>query len=344
MASSAAATTATTLYKPVLTRLSEWLAWYAALKKVDGDRKLGEAVDINNTTWLPLPELIFYDLNTSSIIANLKPHLASLKKSDIVRKLHTLVSMSKGEEVERAREAYTCPYRPDAAFHKPEKCWALQEVITGKKGRHNVPKKRLDYAREELKKPKWKELAQKIRKVSTTEEGEGWPKNFVAAIFTVNAVNYGPHPLSQSIIFDIGASIYVVNSKALLKPGTFTPSTDEDFIQVGDSYLAIEGRGTWFIKNALNGPNGMNTVDLTLEDMAVIAGFHVNIVSDTVLYNKAKFWLAGFDNTIRFGTLKKNKHLIAIKDEYSGGICVFSMAKKNHSVEIIIDFEAWVKR
>lgn len=51
------------------------------------------------------------------------------------------------------RPTCKCPCRPNPAFHKPEKCWALQEIITGKKGRYNAPKRRLDYAREELKKP-----------------------------------------------------------------------------------------------------------------------------------------------------------------------------------------------
>lgn len=130
-------------------------------------------------------------------------------------------------------------------------------------------------------------------------------------VSTVNAINYGPHPLSRSIIFDTGASIHVVNSKAALKPGTSTPSAD-DFTQVGDSCLAIQGRGTWVIKNALNGPKGKNTVDLTLEDTAVIPGFHVNIVSGTILNQKANFWLVGLDNTVRYGTLEKNKIIIQL--------------------------------
>jgi hypothetical protein len=36
---------------------------------------------------------------------------------------------------EPERQTYECPCRPDPAFHKPEKCWLLQEIVTGKKGR-----------------------------------------------------------------------------------------------------------------------------------------------------------------------------------------------------------------
>ncbi|KAK3369510.1 heterokaryon incompatibility protein-domain-containing protein [Lasiosphaeria ovina] len=419
MASSA--TAATTFYKPVLTRPSEWPAWYTALKKVAGDRDLGGAVDINNDNWTPLTKVIISDYedfldhrypqatrrtdeekrgladnataqqmqawrsfearqlldykaykeqralirevkewirtSTAATYANpAEPEDATLKA--IVKKLHSLVSISTEVEVERARQAYravlkkpnksispakwllqwqkayseavrldiceiegtlalkdfaravglydpswmsimmmdtvkaelagsaqkdlpyyanifkliyeaqsgknshnsafattatfngkqegdrptyTCPCRPDPAFHKPEKCWALQEIITGKKGRYNTPKRRLDYAREELKKPEWNDLVQKIK--SRAGDEESWPKNSVA----------------------------VVVSTAALKPGKFTPSAD-DFVQVGDSCLAIQGRGTWVIKNALNGPNGKNTVDLTLQDTAVIPG------------------------------------------------------------------------
>lgn len=343
MASSAAAATAA--YKPVLTRPSEWPAWYTALKKVAGDRDLGGAVDINNDNWTPLTKVIINDYedfldhrypqaiprtaeekrdlvdnatpqqmqawrsfearqlldnkaykeqralirevkewirtSTAAAYANLaEPEDATLKT--IVKKLHTLVSISTEEEVERAREAYravlkkpgkslspakwllqwqeayseavrldidkikgtlalkdffraagsydtnwksammiktveaeisgttqndlpyyantfrmicvaqsgknsnnsafattatfngkpeadrptyTCFCRPDPAFHKPEKCWTLQEIIRGKRGRYNPPKRRLDYAREELKKPEWKDLVQKIKRL-----------------------------------------------------------------------------------------------------------------------------------------------------------------------------------
>ncbi|KAK3374286.1 hypothetical protein B0T24DRAFT_704599 [Lasiosphaeria ovina] len=48
----------TTAYKPTLTRPSDWPAWYSALTKVANDRRPSEAVDINNNSWLPLPEVI----------------------------------------------------------------------------------------------------------------------------------------------------------------------------------------------------------------------------------------------------------------------------------------------
>ncbi|KAK0701941.1 hypothetical protein B0T26DRAFT_682033 [Lasiosphaeria miniovina] len=182
------ATAATTLYKPVLARPSEWPAWYTALEKVAGDRDLGEAIDISNDDWLPLSRVTFstfedfldrrYPLDTprtakakrdlvdnatpqqmqswrsfeaqklrehkafekqetlireikewirsstAATYANLaEPRNTALK--DIVRKLHTLVSISTGEEVERAREAYRSVLRKPGKSLSPSK-WLLQ--------------------------------------------------------------------------------------------------------------------------------------------------------------------------------------------------------------------------
>ncbi|KAK0701931.1 hypothetical protein B0T26DRAFT_757903 [Lasiosphaeria miniovina] len=345
----------TTAYNPILTRPSDWPAWYNSLKRVANDRELLDAVDINNDG-LPPPKVLPYSFedflgrrypqatprtaielrdladnatiqqmqswrsfeseqrekknsyereidlvrevkewirtNTAATYMNLaESDRATLK--DIIRKLHSLaagtynanwmntVVMKSAEaelkgseqedlpyyantfrlvcEVEPSRSnsafstfngkpegdrpTYTCPCRPDAAFHKPEKCWGLREVITEKKGKHHIPQKRLDYTREQLEKPEWKDLTEKIKN-GTTEGKKDWPKT-AAMISMINALNYGPHPLSRSVIFDTGASIHVVNSKAMLAPGTFTPSTGDDSIQVGDSHLEIDGRGTW---------------------------------------------------------------------------------------------------
>ncbi|KAK0706404.1 hypothetical protein B0T26DRAFT_806186 [Lasiosphaeria miniovina] len=198
------------------------------------------------------------------------------------------------------RPTYTCPCRPDAAFHKPEKeegqapdlaekarlCpGAVEEALVERPGREDQER---HHRREE-----------RLVKTATM-------------ITMINALNYGPHPLSRSVIFDTGASIHVVNSKAMLVPGTFTPSTGDDSVQVGDSHLAIDGRGTWVIKKILNGPEGKNTLDLTLSNVAVITGFHVNIVSSVILKRKADMWYHGFDNTVRFGPSERNKVITSL--------------------------------
>ncbi|KAK3364917.1 hypothetical protein B0T24DRAFT_670433 [Lasiosphaeria ovina] len=354
-------TAATTLYKPVLARPSEWTAWYTTLKKVAGDRDLGGAVDINNDNWTPLTKMQAWPsfearqlldnkaykeqralirevrewirTSTAATYANLaEPEDATLKI--IVKKLHTLKpgkSLSPAKWLLQWQEAYSEAVRLDideikgtlvlkdfiraagsydtnwkstimiktveaeisgttqqdlpyyanmfrvtcvaqsgknsnnsafattATFNgKPEGdrptytclidltllsisqrsagpcrrssrgrktgsippregwCKGLWDKSV-KSGRGNkaraspgppggppptlISTGHLDYAREELKKPEWKDLVQKIK--SSAGDEEIWPKNSVAVVVsTVNAINYGPHALSRSIIFD----------------------------------------------------------------------------------------------------------------------------------------------
>ena len=47
--------------------------------------------------------------------------------------------------------------------------------------------------------------------------------------------------------------------------------------------MLIIGRGKRVIKNVFNGARGPLTVDLELQEVAVVEGFHVNIVSEALL-------------------------------------------------------------
>ncbi|KAL5317777.1 hypothetical protein ACEPPN_014876 [Leptodophora sp. 'Broadleaf-Isolate-01'] len=113
------------------------------------------------------------------------------------------------------------------------------------------------------------------------------------------------HPLSESTLLDNGAATHLVNSVALLEPGTFVKSTNDDSVEAGTSSLMVKGRGTRVFKGALHGPNGPNTEDLRLVNVAVVEGFNVNIISEARLL-KAGLWYNGLDCTLRVGSAEKS--------------------------------------
>ncbi|KAL5313166.1 hypothetical protein ACEPPN_018899 [Leptodophora sp. 'Broadleaf-Isolate-01'] len=91
------------------------------------------------------------------------------------------------------------------------------------------------------------------------------------------------HPLSKSTLLDNGAVTHLVNSVALLEPRTFVKSINDDSVEAGTSSLMVKGRGTRVFKGALYSPNGPNTEDLRLFNVAVVEGFNVNIISEARL-------------------------------------------------------------
>jgi hypothetical protein len=64
------------------------------------------------------------------------------------------------------------------------------------------------------------------------------------------------------------------------------------------------GRGTRTIKiYILNGRNGPCTEDLVLTNVALVPGFHVNVVSEARL-RESGLWGSGFDGTLGWGTME----------------------------------------
>ncbi|KAK0728260.1 hypothetical protein B0T26DRAFT_869368 [Lasiosphaeria miniovina] len=310
MASSATATNATTLYKPVLTRPSEWPAWYTALKKVAGDRGLSEAVDIKNTNWLPLPKTVFFSYQdfldhrypqatprtneekrglvdnattqqmqawrTAATYADVaKPEDTTLK--DIIKKLHTLVLISTGEE-----EAYSEAVRLD--INEIKGTLALKDFFKAA-GVYDANWKTIvmmEMIKAEMKGSTQQDLpyyAKTFRLICESQLGKATASK--SAFPTFNGKPEGDRPTyicpcRPDAAFHKLEKCWALQEVITGKKGRH--STDKDFIQVGDTCLAIEGRGTWVIKKILNGPEGKNTVDLTLKDTAVIQNFHVNVV------------------------------------------------------------------
>jgi hypothetical protein len=123
----------------------------------------------------------------------------------------------------------------------------------------------------------------------------------LAAAGVYATMDMNRHPLAESTLLDNGAATHLVNSEALLVPGSFIKSTADDSVEAGTSSLMIKGRGTRVFKGALHGPNGPNTGDLTLSNVAVVEGFNVNIISEARLL-QAGVWYNGLDCTLRTGT------------------------------------------
>jgi hypothetical protein len=74
-----------------------------------------------------------------------------------------------------------------------------------------------------------------------------------------------------------------VNSKDLLKPRSFVKATINEYVKASSSSLLILGHRTQVIRNALNRVSSLVTVDLTLKDIVVVEGFHVNIILEAYL-------------------------------------------------------------
>ena len=74
--------------------------------------------------------------------------------------------------------------------------------------------------------------------------------------------------------------IYLVNNKDLLEPSIFIKVIINKSIKVGLSTLLIIKRGIYIIKRALNSELRLIIIDLILEDIIIIKGFYINIISE----------------------------------------------------------------
>jgi hypothetical protein len=77
--------------------------------------------------------------------------------------------------------------------------------------------------------------------------------------------------------------MHLVNSKDLLKLGSFVKVSLNESIKAGSSTLLIIGHGTRVIKRALNRESGQATMDLILKNVAMVKGFHINIILEAHL-------------------------------------------------------------
>jgi hypothetical protein len=90
------------------------------------------------------------------------------------------------------------------------------------------------------------------------------------------------HLLSSSILIDNYGATYLINTKVLLDPRTFVATLGKA-VESGTSSLLIFRRRRRTIRNALLSSNNKQTRSLVLNDVAIIEGFHVNIISEALL-------------------------------------------------------------
>jgi hypothetical protein len=118
-------------------------------------------------------------------------------------------------------------------------------------------------------------------------------------------MSFDAHPLSRSTILDNGAATHLVNSVDLLEPGSFRRSKFLQTVEAGTQAFPILGTGSRRFPKLLHGARGELTEDLVLQEVVVVEGFHVNIVSEARLFAK-KLWYLGLDSSLRIGTIQES--------------------------------------
>lgn len=254
----------------------------------------------------------------------------SLQKKRIKRGGIYATLGDRSDNAPSGQEGYTCPCRADNKEYsthkwKPEDCYMLKYALTGKKDSvlRSTPKpQRCDFIRKELNKPQWKDLkaalSTKYKQSGPSAQASlnSLPETNVCGtvidprtVYEVRrtmgifaALEEHRHPFSTSTIWDTGGAMHLVNSVDLLEKGSFVPCTG-GIVESGNTSFQIIGYGKRVLKGALKGAKHNATVDLILLDVAVVEGWHVNIISSTRL-RKSGLWLCGFDNTLRFGEVE----------------------------------------
>jgi len=90
--------------------------------------------------------------------------------------------------------------------------------------------------------------------------------------------------LLKSILLDNYNIIYIINNIHLFNKGLFIPEYREYIIKIKSSSLLIFNYNIYIIKNILN--RKKNKINLILNNIIIIKGFHVNIILETLLYKR----------------------------------------------------------
>lgn len=249
---------------------------------------------------------------------------------------------------------FACPCYPKGRTHKwkPTECRRLETAV---KGSSSPPIKMSDSHRQEilqrLKQKEHKETKGAIEQLNWTSNAPlaitnganrkvEFPGHIQAALIdprmmqvlnepvitkpgVYNLMDFNAHPLSESTILDNGAATHLVNSSDRLVPGTFRPSDPSDTVEAGTQAFPIAGRGARLFKNALHGKRGPYTEDLLLQDVVVVEGFHVNIISEARLQEKG-VWYLGLDSSLRVGYI----------DDLNGSV-VCATLKRAHNLTFL---------
>jgi hypothetical protein len=129
-------------------------------------------------------------------------------------------------------------------------------------------------------------------------------------------LDFSRHAFSQSTLLDNCGAMHVVNDRALLDEGSFVLARAGECVEAGTTQFPISGRGTRTIKNVINGEKGKKQHNLELKDVAVVEGFHVNIVSEARLREKGA-WYHGYNQTLRLGDELDNVVLCELESRHN---------------------------
>jgi hypothetical protein len=248
-----------------------------------------------------------------------------------------------------AKDTCPCGWRHSWA---PESCQTLRYALRGvtNKGRKPsqarctrireiIADKRHTSLRKALKEKQWLLDSDKLKSSDTSSGHQekdsqagsfpSYPGPLVAAVFDCSVMEVprdsqgifttggaGHTVYSSSTLLDNCGATHLVNDMALLVPGSFVRSTTDDVVVSGKESYPVQGRGRRIMKGIFNGANGPSTVDLTLTNVAVVEGFHVNIVSEKLLRVK-NMWYCGYDCTVRYGTPEKSVILKELTSRYN---------------------------
>ena len=84
-------------------------------------------------------------------------------------------------------------------------------------------------------------------------------------------------------MFDNCGSVYLVNNADKLEPDSFILAALDEVVEVRSSALPILGRSRRVLRDILKHPKSGKTIDLELENVVLVEGFHINIVSEALL-------------------------------------------------------------
>jgi hypothetical protein len=225
---------------------------------------------------------------------------------------------------DNTKHACPCSKRREQLHRwEPTDCARLEFAITGscdRKLRIEPSDQESQQIKDRLSSPRWKWIIEKknwekhfAKRATLGDSSEPkYPGKISAALMdpllisesmggVYATLNSNKHPLSSSTLLDNCGAMHLVNSKELLEPGTFRKARPDEVVECGSSALPILGFGKRVIKGAFDGPRGAGTEDLELSDVAVVEGFHVNIVSEARLL-KAGVWYNGLDCSLKYGT------------------------------------------
>jgi len=119
--------------------------------------------------------------------------------------------------------------------------------------------------------------------------------------------------LADSTILDNSAVINLVNDKIKLELRSFMRIINlKAIIECGTLRLPIVSHRTRVLKGVFN----QGKRDLVLNNVAIIKGFYINIVSEYKL-RSLRVWYNGFDYTLRHGPLEKSVVLKKLERKYN---------------------------